>query len=303
MNRKPLTLAVAFVLLIIFGLMLFVYQVRLSEVAVVTLFGKIAQVNTNAGPGLRLPYPIEKVFKLDQRIQNFEGRDKFEEIKLHDQNIVFLSVYVGYRISDPTNFFIKFLNGSIPLAERAMDDIVRSSKLEVAGRHDFSDFISTDPQQMKFAQIEREILSEVQRRVNDQHYGVEIKFVQIQKVGLPESVTQNVFDRMTAERQNYISEIQSQGELESTRIKSAADSTAAKMLYDADAQAFTIRGEGEAQMMTNLQVLQQNPDLATFNMQISAMEQFLKKKTTLILDMSTSPLQWLQMSEASKTNK
>jgi membrane protease subunit HflC len=143
----------------------------------------------------------------------------------------------------------------------------------------------------------------VQRRVNDQHYGVEIKFVQIQKVGLPESVTQNVFDRMTAERQNYISEIQSQGELESTRIKSAADSTAAKMLYDADAQAFTIRGEGEAQMMTNLQVLQQNPDLATFNMQISAMEQFLKKKTTLILDMSTSPLQWLQMSEASKTNK
>ena len=303
MKRKPLTLAVAVVLLVIFGLMLFVYQVRLSEVAVVTFFGKIAQVNTNAGPGLRLPYPIEKVFKLDQRIQNFEGKDKFEEIKLHDQNIIFLSVYVGYRISDPTNFFIKFLNGSIPVAERTLDDIVRSSKLEVAGRHDFSDFISTDTNQMKFAQIEKEILDEVQRRVNDQHYGVEIKFTQIQKVGLPESVTQNVFDRMTAERQNYISEIQSQGELESTRIKSAADSTAAKMLYDADAQAFTIRGEGEAQMMKSLEVLQKNPNLATFNMQIAAMEQFLRKKTTLVLDLSTSPLQWLQMAEPTKADK
>jgi membrane protease subunit HflC len=303
MKRKPLTLAVAVVLLVIFGLMLFVYQVRLSEVAVVTFFGKIAQVNTNAGPGLRLPYPIEKVFKLDQRIQNFEGKDKFEEIKLHDQNIIFLSVYVGYRISDPTNFFIKFLNGSIPVAEKVLDDIVRSSKLEVAGRHDFSDFISTDPLQMKFVQIEKEILDEVQRRVNDQHYGVEIKFIQIQKIGLPESVTQNVFDRMTAERQNYISEIQSQGELESTRIKSAADSTAAKMLYDADAQAFTIRGEGEAQMMKSLEVLQQNPNLASFNMQIAAMEQFLKKKTTLVLDLSTSPLQWLQMAEPGKTNQ
>jgi modulator of FtsH protease HflC len=303
MNRKPLTLAVAVALLLIFGLMLFVYQVRLSEVAVVTFFGKIAQVNTNAGPGLRLPYPIEKVFKLDQRIQNFEGKDKFEEIKLHDQNIIFLSVYVGYRISDPTNFFIKFDNGSIPVAERTLDDIVRSSKLEVAGRHDFSDFISTDTNQMKFAQIESEILNEVQRRVNDQHYGVEIKFTQIQKIGLPESVTQNVFDRMTAERQYYISDIQSQGELESTRIKSAADSTAAKLLYDADAQAFTIRGEGEAQMMKSLEVLQQNPNLATFNMQIAAMEQFLKKKTTLVLDMSTSPLQWLQMAEPAKTDK
>jgi modulator of FtsH protease HflC len=303
MKRKPLTLAVAAVLLIIFCLMLFVYQVRVTDVAVVTFFGKIAQVNTNAGPGLRLPYPIEKVFTLDKRIQNFEGRDKFEEIKLHDQSIVFLSVYVGYQISDPTNFFTKFSNGSIPVAERAMDDIVRSSKLEVAGRHDFSDFISTDPQQMKFAQIETEILNEVQKRVNDQHYGVEIKFIQIQKIGLPESVTKNVFDRMTAERQNYISEIESQGELESTRIKSSADSTAAKMLYDAEAQAFTIRGEGEAQMMTNLQVLQQNPDLATFNMQIAALEQFLKKKTTLVLDMSTSPLEWLQMSEPGRTNK
>jgi modulator of FtsH protease HflC len=303
MTRKPLTLAVAVVLLLIFGLMLFVYQVRLSEVAVVTFFGRIAQVNTNAGPGLRLPYPIEKVFKLDQRIQNFEGKDKFEEIKLHDQNIIFLSVYVGYRISDPTNFFIKFDNGSIPVAEKTLDDIVRSSKLEVAGRHDFSDFISTDTNQMKFAQIETEILNEVQRRVNDQHYGVEIKFTQIQKIGLPESVTQNVFDRMTAERQYYISDIQSQGELESTRIKSAADSTAAKLLYDADAQAFTIRGEGEAQMMKSLEILQQNPNLATFNMQIAAMEQFLKKKTTLVLDTSTSPLQWLQMAEPAKSDK
>jgi modulator of FtsH protease HflC len=303
MKRKPLTLAVAAALLIIFFLMLFVYQVRVSEVAVVTFLGKIAQVKTEPGPGLRLPYPVEKVFKLDQRIQNFEGKDKFEEIKLHDQNIIFLSVYIGYRISDPTNFFIRFLNGSIPVAEKAMDDIVRSSKLEVAGRHDFSDFISTDREQMKFAQIEKEILDEVQRRVNDQHYGVEIKFVQIQKIGLPESVTQNVFDRMKAERQTYISDIESQGTLRSTQIKATADSTAAKMLYDADAQAFTIRGEGEAQMMTNLQVLQQNPELASFNLQIAAMEQFLKKKTTLVLDMSTAPLQWLQMAEPARNNK
>jgi hypothetical protein len=55
--------------------------------------------------------------------------------------------------------------------------------------------------------------------------------------------------------------------------------------------------------MTNLQVLQQNPELASFNLQIAAMEQFLKKKTTLVLDMSTAPLQWLQMSEPARNNK
>jgi modulator of FtsH protease HflC len=301
MKRTPLTLAVAFVLLVIFGLMLFVYQVRLSEVAVVTFLGKVVRTKSDPGPGLRLPYPIERVYTLDQRIQNFQ--DNFEQIKLHDQNIIFLSVYVGYRISEPDVFFMKFQNGSIPEAEKLLNEVVRNSKGEVAGRHDFSDFISSDPRQMKFAQIEQEILSQVQKRVKDANYGLDIKFLQIQKVGLPESVTQNVFTRMSAERQYYIDKIQSEGELESTKIKAAADGTAANLLADADAQAFTIRGEGEAQMMKSLEILQQNPNLATFNMQIAALEQFLKKKTTLVLDLSTSPLQWLQMAEPAKPDK
>ncbi|MGA2749960.1 MAG: SPFH domain-containing protein [Verrucomicrobiota bacterium] len=295
MKRNPLILIVAAVLILIFGLLLFVYQVRKSEVAVVTLFGKIDRVKTNPGPGVRLPWPIENVYKLDQRIQNFEG--KYEQFKLPDQNIIMLSVYVGYRIEDPRAFFPKFENGSIPAAEKVLEDMVRSAKNEVCGQHPFSDFVSTDERQMKFAQIEGEILSDVQKRVHDLNYGVDIKFIQIKKIGLPDQVTQNVFDRMTSERQYYISKIQSQGEEESTKIKSAADSTAAKLLADADAQAFKIRGEGEAQMMKSLEVLQQNPGLATFNMQMSALEQFLKKNTTLVLDPSSSPLEWLQMSE------
>jgi len=301
MNRKPLTLTVAVVLLVIFGLMLFVYQVRVSQVAVVTFFGKFVRSKTEPGPGLRLPYPIEKVYKLDQRIQNFQ--DNFEQIKLHDQNIIFLSVYVGYRISDPDVFFKNIPNASLPEAEKLLAGVIRNSKVEVAGRHDFADFISADPNQMKFAQIEHEILSQVQKQVNNSHYGLEIKFLQIQKIGLPESVTQNVFARMTAERQYYIDQIQSEGELRSTEIKATADGTASNLLAAAEAKSFTIRGEGEAQMMESLKVLQQNPNLATFNMQIAAMEQFLKKKTTLVLDLSTSPLQWLQMAEPAKPDK
>jgi membrane protease subunit HflC len=147
---------------------------------------------------------------------------------------------------------------------------------------------------MKLTQIEGEILDKVSRQVKDLNYGIGIKFVQIKKIGLPEQVTQNVFDRMQAEREYYTSQIRSLGEEESTKIKSAADSTAAKMLSDADAQAYAIRGQGEAQMIKSLQVLQQNPELAEFNMQITALTQLLKEKATLVLDQSTSPLNLLQ---------
>ncbi|HUD82312.1 MAG TPA: SPFH domain-containing protein, partial [Candidatus Saccharimonadales bacterium] len=80
MKRSPLTIVVAAILILIFGLLLFVYQVRKSEVAVVTLFGKIHAVKSDPGPGLRWPWPIENVYKLDQRVQDLEG--KFEQIKL-----------------------------------------------------------------------------------------------------------------------------------------------------------------------------------------------------------------------------
>jgi len=291
MKRSRLTIAVAFVLIVIFGLLLFVYQVRKSEVAVVTLFGKVDHVKDTPGPGFRLPWPIENVYKLDQRIQNFEG--KFEQVKLPDQNLIFLLVYVGWRIDDPAQFFPKFTNG-IATAQGDLEDLVRSAKNEVAGQHRFSDFISTDEKQMKLTQIEREILDKVRQQVKDLNYGIDIKFVQIKKIGLPESVTQNVFDRMQAEREYYSAQIRSLGEEESSKIKSAADSTAAKLLSDADAQAYTIRGQGEAQMIKSLEVLQQNPELAEFNMQITALQQLLKEKATLVLDQSTSPLNLLQ---------
>src|SRR5271169_1136190 len=111
MKRSPLTLIVASILIVIFGLLLFVYQVRKSEVAVVALFGKIRTVKSDPGPGLRWPWPIENVYKLDQRVQILEG--KFEQVKLPDQNILMLSVYVGYRIEDARAFFPQFANGSI----------------------------------------------------------------------------------------------------------------------------------------------------------------------------------------------
>ena len=205
MKRSPLTLAVAFVLIVIFGLLLFTYQVRKSEVAVVTFFGRIVREKTEPGLGLRWPSPIEKVYKLDRRIQNFEG--KFEQIKLTDQNIILLEVYVGWRIEDSKQFFPKFLNGSIAVAEQRLEEFVRNAKNEVAGQHVLSDFISTDEKQIKFAQIESEILQRVKRDVSEKGYGLDVKFVQIKKIGLPESVTQSVFERMTSERQTYISHI------------------------------------------------------------------------------------------------
>jgi membrane protease subunit HflC len=294
MKRSPLTLLVAFLLIAIFGLMLFVFQVRQSEVAVVTLFDKLEAdgVRTNPGPHLQWPWPIERVYKLDQRVHSLE--DKLEPVTLPDQNIVLLLTYTGWSISDPANFFKKFEFGSIPRAEDQLQGIIRSAKLEVAGHHNFSDFLSADQNQSKFTNIENEILDSARQKIALGSYGIEIKFVQIKSIELPASVSQTVFDRMKAERSKLVTAIQSAAKEQSSKITSDADSEASRLLAEAEARSMEIRGEGQRAMVQSLQVMGTKPDLAKFLMDLDLMADLSKDKTTWIFDRTTTGFELLQ---------
>ena len=78
MKRNVMTIVIGAVLIVIFALLLFVFQVRQSEVAVVTTFGKPTRNLTEPGAYFKWPWPVEKVYKFDQRVQNFE--DRFSQI-------------------------------------------------------------------------------------------------------------------------------------------------------------------------------------------------------------------------------
>jgi len=82
MKRNPLTIIVGCVLIVIFALLLFVFQVRQTEVAVVTTFGKATRDITEPGPYGKWPWPIQKVHKFDRRTHVFESN--FEQVLTPD---------------------------------------------------------------------------------------------------------------------------------------------------------------------------------------------------------------------------
>lgn len=287
MKQNPLTLIIGALLIIIFALLLFVFQVRTTQVAVVTTFGKPTLDVTNAGAYFKWPWPAQKVYYFDKRVQNFE--DKFTEGLTADNINLLTSVYVGWRISDPKTFFPKFAGGSVTEAQKVLEGLLRSSKSAVIGKHPLSDFVSASVDGAKFTAIENEILAAVQSQLRANSYGIEIEFLGIKKLGLPESVTQSVFERMTSERQVLISKSQNEGEAEAQKIRSAADRKAAEMLATADGQALEIRGKGEAAAAKSLVVFQQNPELANFLFRLTALEDSLKERSTLIFDQQTPP--------------
>ena len=291
MKKNPLNMAVGAVLIVIFALLLFLFQVRTSDVAVVTTFGKPTRQITEPGLYAKWPWPIQKIQKLDKRIQNFET--KFEETLTPDGYNLLVMVYAGWRISEPAAFFPKFAGGSVTEAERVLEGIIRDAKNSVVGQHPFGHFISVNEKELKFAEIEGEILARVQGRLRTNNYGMEVAFLGIKKLGLPESVTKEVFSRMGAERQVLVSKIESEGSARASNIRAEADRNAAKLVSDADAEAVRIRGDAESQAAQSLQTMNQEPELANFLLRLAGLEMFLRERTTLILDQNTSPLDLL----------
>lgn len=288
MKKNLLTIVISAVLALIFVLLLFVFQVRQSEVAVVTLFGKpTAQPYDQPGAYFKWPWPIQNVYKLDQRIQNFE--DKVSESLTADNINLMTMVYVGWRITDAKTFFPKFAGGSTVVAERMLEDIVTQAKVAVVGKHKLGDFVNSSEPDLKFDAIEREIRAIAEAQLRTNNCGIGIEYLGIKKLGLPESVTQAVFDQMASERKVRSDTLDAEGVSEAAKIRSTAEREAAQTISKADGEARKIRGQGEAVAAGVFPVFQQNPELAGFLLRLDALELSLKEHATLIFDTRTPP--------------
>ena len=292
MKRNLLIIIVGAVLVVIFALLLFTFQVRQSEVAVVTTFGRITGPPCQPGLHLKWPWPIQQVYQFDERIQDFQ--DKFSENLTADNINLIASVYVGWRISDAPAFLNSFKDGSVSAAQSQLQSMLTSAKSATVGRHPLSDFVNADPKQLKFDEIQNEIEQTVQDELQTNNYGIHIEFLGIKKLGLPASVTEAVFTRMKSERNILISQAQNEGKAAAIIIKANADRQANETLADAQAEATRIEGEGVAEAAKTLPIFQENPDLAVFLLRINALQQSLTQNATLIFDQHMPPFDLFQ---------
>jgi membrane protease subunit HflC len=288
MKRNSLIIVIGVLLVIIFAFWLCAFQVRTTEVAVVTTFGKATRSLNQPGLYFKWPPPVQRVYKFDQRIQTSDFENKFREDLTSDGTTLLTSVYVGWRISEPGVFLQKF-PGGIPAVEQQLATLVSTPKSAIIGRHPLSDLVSANAGGSKFSAIEDEILASVETQLQTNNYGIKIEFLRFKKIGLPESVTDKVFGRMTDERNKLVSAVQYEGESQANIIRSDANLRASKMLSAAQGAALRIQGEGQTEAAKYLGVFQQNPDLASFLFRLNALEDSLKDKSTLIFDQQTEP--------------
>lgn len=135
-----------------------------------------------------------------------------------------------------------------------------------------------------FAQIEEEFLSGIKQAAED-NYGIAIVSVGIQRLGIPESVTREVFTRMKEDRQKTIKELTADGQSKAQAIRSDANEISQKILARADAYAKKIEGLGQAEAAKYYPVFAKERALSDFLKQKETLKKvFQGGQLTIVLD-------------------
>jgi membrane protease subunit HflC len=296
-KNSRLSFVVGGLLLLLFMALLFCFQVRNTEVAVVTTFGRYSRDIPEPGLYFRLPVPIQSVYRFDNRLQNFER--KFEQSTTRDARNLLVTMYVGWRIESARKF-LELFGGDTAKAENTLEGLVSNAKNAVIGRYVFSDLISPDPKAVKFDQFEADVLKEIAGPASEK-YGIKIDLVGVKQLGLPETITGKVFERMRAERDRLVKQYQGEGNARAQEIRSEADRKRDEVLAKARADALRIMGEADAQASKELAILEKNPGLAVFLYQVNALKESLRERTTLFLDQKTAPFNLLSGDRSKST--
>jgi membrane protease subunit HflC len=205
---------------------------------------------------------------------------------------IIVNTYVVWRIAQPLDFFNAV--GTVAEAEDKLWSDISSTQNTVIGRYAFGEFINSDPNKIKFKDIERDMLRELQSSVKRAKYGIEIETLGIKQLKVNEDTTKDVFKRMKAERNRRTETTIAQGEAEAKTIKDDADSKKKELLAAANARAKAIQAQGDAEAAKHYEMLQADPELAIFLRNIDALKEVLKERATIILTTDTDLVRLLR---------
>jgi membrane protease subunit HflC len=296
-GRNLLTrLLVGAVVLAVLGFLMFCFQVRQDQAAVLTRLGKPVRVIEEPGLFLKWPWPIEAVQHFDTKVSFFESRPS--EALTKDKRNVIVFVFTAWQIDDPL-LFLQSL-GDEENARSKLDALVASARNSLLGQYEFEQLASTDADKLKLDEIETKLTGTVADKALGS-FGIAVRKVGISRLALPEANTRFVFERMRTERAQIAAGYRSRGEQEADDIRTQTDVEATLMRAEAERQATELRGKGEADAAKILAAAHgKDPELYDFLRRLEVVRN-VSDESTLILDSDSPPFDVLL--ERPKDNK
>ena len=265
------------------------FTVDETEVGIVTRFGKARGALADPGLHFKMPWPIDRVLRLDQRLLVFDNEPA--EMLTRDKRNVLVDSFVLWRIEDPLRF-AQTVRTRIE-AEARLLDLVASGLGAAVGREPLESLINIDPSAVRLRHVAEETAAAV-RATALPSFGIGIVDLRLNGFNLPTQNRASVIERMQAERSRIATAYRSEGEEEALKIEAQAAKEEDRLLAEAEAQAEAIRGAGEAEALALLaEAYAQDPAFYRFLRDLESYEEILDENTTILLESDAALLETL----------
>lgn len=262
-----------------------VFVVNERQQAIVLRFGDITRVIADPGLYFKLPTNfVDTVQIIDDRLLKIEKNNM--EIQVSGGKIYIVDAFLVYRISDP-RLFREQASGLLLRAESLMGPRMEAALKAVYGGRGFEAALSDQRAEMMVEA--RQILEP-----SATNLGLSIQDLRIRRTDLPTDISQQTFDRMSAERLAEAAELRALGKEAALRITALADRNVIEIEAAARRDSEIARGEGDAERNRIFaQAFTRDPEFFEFYRSMRAYETAIEdSETTLVLSPSSEFFQY-----------
>src|SRR3990167_2648372 len=233
-DRKTLGLVGLALLGILFSSSVFV--IKETERAIMLQFGRI--VRSDIPPGLHWKLPIINQVKIfDARVLTVDGAP--ESFFTIERKRLIVDSFAKWRIDNVETYYKA--TGGVELATNSrLADRINDGLRNQFGTRTLYEVVSGERDRL---------MTDMATTLNDavkKSLGVEILDVRVRRIDLPPEVSEQVFQRMTAERDKEAQELRAVGLEAAEKIRAEADRQATVIGANAYGEAVETRGEGDA---------------------------------------------------------
>jgi len=279
----PLLIGLIVLLIVLSGS---TFTVDQRQNALVFQLGEVVSVKKKPGLYFKLPL-VQNVRYFDTRILTLDAADPERFITSEKKNVL-VDSYIKWRVIDARQFYVS-VGGDETRAQIRLSQTVNDGLRAEFGKRTVHDVI---------AGKRDEIMSLIRAKADQdaRSIGVQVVDVRIKRVDLPESVSENVYRRMEAERKQVPNELRSTGAAEAEKIKADADRQKQVIVAEAYRDAQRVKGEGDARASAiYAAAYDRNPEFYAFYRSMQAYrESFKNKSDVMVLDPSADFFKYMK---------
>ena len=295
MKKLILIIAIVFVGFLLFLALGPFYTIKEGEQAVVVRFGRIVQIQTEAGLKIKVP-TVDKVNKYPKKILSWDGEP--QRLPTAENQFIWVDTTARWMIDDPQKFYESV--GTITQAQSRMDDVIDSEVRKIISRNSLREAVrnsnvineierrdvylapSTEEgteevavsvavfSEMVFEDIVKgrsvisdEIFTEAQKTTPQ--YGIKLVDLIIRQIKYSTDLTESVYRRMIKERNQFAQAFRSDGEGRKASWVGQMERELLDIESNAYREAEQIKGEADAKAAAiYAQAYRKNPEFYTF---------------------------------------